>query len=405
MAHELDTFLTSLESSIQDDTFVKLTLGTYCGPDKSLRKIIIRLIILANGNQLCFVYRHATKDVTKNRPVAAGLYLIRQLLSTDFFSANLFATTKDMELRRGKKQRVRLRAAKPTHRTVPSRQHNRIKKRIIATQNAPYLCLLGVTNRDESVKKGMEAKLRQINKFAEIIESLLRASPLRKSDAISVLDMGCGKGYLTFAAYDCLNHVLRKRARVTGVETRKELVDFCNSVAHQVGFTNLHFECGNIQSFTSDRADILIALHACDTATDEAIYKAITLQASLILCAPCCHKELRPQMQCAVSGLDAVLQSGILLERQSEVVTDGLRALLLEAFGYTTSVFEFIAAEHTSKNIMIAGTKTSRGLDQKRLQQVGELKTAFGIKTQCLERLLAQLAVAPGKHDFATVSP
>jgi hypothetical protein len=167
----------------------------------------------------------------------------------------------------------------------------------------------------------------------------------------------------------------------------------------------LRFECGNIQSFASDQADVLIALHACDIATDEALFQAITSQVSLVLCTPCCHQELRPQMRCAVPGLDAVLQSGILLERQAEVVTDGLRALLLEAFGYKTSVFEFIATEHTSKNVMIAGIKTSKAPDGKRIrEQIEGLKTAFGIKTQYLEALLARSPLAPGKHDLTAIS-
>jgi SAM-dependent methyltransferase len=404
MADHVDTFLTSLEGSIQNNSFVKLTLGAYRGPDKSLRKIVIRLVALAKGNQLSFVYRHATKDVTKNLPVAEGLALIRILLGRDFFSGNLFATTKNIELCYDKMRRARLRVAKSTHAAAPSRQHNRSKKRLTPS-HAPYLHLLGVTNHDASVKKGMEAKFRQINKFVEIIESLIRSAPLHEAGSISVLDMGCGKGYLTFAMYDYLNNGLQMHARVTGVEARKELVDFCNSVAHQVGFTALRFECGSIRNFISDQADVLIALHACDTATDEALFKAITSQAALVLCAPCCHQELRPQMRCAVPGLDAVLQSGILLERQAEVVTDGLRALLLEAFGYKTSVFEFIATEHTSKNVMIAGIKTSESPDRKRiLEQVEGLKTAFGIKTQYLEALLAQSPLAPGKHHLAAIS-
>src|SRR5207249_2155526 len=140
--------------------------------------------------------------------------------------------------------------------------------------------------------KGMEAKYRQINKFVEIIDTLIRSSPLKKAGSISVLDMGSGKGYLTFALYDYLTHTLKKHVTITGVEVRHDLVDFCNDVAQKVGFIDLRFECGQIHSFRPSQTDVLIALHACDTATDQALFKAITSEASLVLCAPCCHKEL-----------------------------------------------------------------------------------------------------------------
>jgi hypothetical protein len=389
MADHLDTFLTALANSIQDNTFVKLTLATYRGPDASLRKVLIEPVTLAKGDHLCFVYRHVTKDVTKNWPSAEGLALVRTLLGTDFLSANLFTTVNDIELSFDNRRQTRLRFAKATHILPPSKQHNRPKKRPITSQGTPYLALLGVTTDNASVKKGMEAKYRQINKFIETIDTLIRASPLKKANSIAVLDMGSGKGYLTFALYHYLTNTLKKHARITGVDVRKDLVDFCNEVAQKVGFTHLRFECGHIQSFTPGQTDVLIALHACDTATDQALFKAITSQASLVLCAPCCHKELRLQMRCALPGLEKVLKSGILLERQAELVTDGLRALLLEAFGYKTSVFEFIATEHTSKNIMIAGVKTAKTPDRKTLLgQIDALKQAFGIKMQSLEALL-----------------
>ena len=137
--------------------------------------------------------------------------------------------------------------------------------------------------------------------------------------------------------------------------------------------------------------DVLIALHACNTATDEALFKAIKLQAALVLCAPCCHQELRPQIDCVVPGLDTVLKFGILLERQAALVTDGLRALLLECFGYKTSVFEFISTEHTSKNIMIAAIKAFKTSDRKAaLLQIDALKSAFGIHHHYLETLLTK---------------
>jgi SAM-dependent methyltransferase len=389
MADHLDRFLTAVRDSLRESTFVKLTLGSHRGGDDSLRKVLIRPVTLSRGEHLSFVYRHATKDVTKNVPVPEAPALLRTMLGSDFLAAHLFTTKNNVELLFNSKGQARFRTAKPTHTAPPAKQHNRPKRRPIRALDAAYLSLLGVTGKDGTVNKGMEAKYRQINKFIEIVASLIRSSSLKNADSISVLDMGCGKGYLTFAVYDFLTRTLRKHANVTGVEVRHELVDLCNDVAAAVGFADLRFRCGTIQDYTPDPTDMVIALHACDTATDEALFKAVKAHGSLILCAPCCHKELRPQLRCGVPGLERVLHSGILLGRQAELVTDGLRALLLEACGYKTTVFEFIATEHTSKNIMIAGIKTpkTRGREVI-LREIAALKNAFGIKRQALEAFL-----------------
>jgi SAM-dependent methyltransferase len=388
MTVEMEVFLTALQESIRANTLVKLTLGNPASKTNDLKKILIKPVLFTRGDYLNCVYRHTTKDVTKNIPFNDGPAFVSKLLGSEFLSGHLFTTTKDIELI-FKKEETYLRITQPSHTSAPSKEHNRSKKRPIVSQGTPYLPLLGVTNPDGSVKKGMEAKYRQINKFIEIVDPLIRSSSLKSVPAISVLDMGSGKGYLTFALYDYLTHTLNKNARVTGVELRKELVDFCNGIAQKVGYAGLTFTCGGIRDFASQPTDVLIALHACNTATDEAIFQGIKNQAALILCAPCCHKELRPQMACTLPSLQKVLQHGILLERQAELLTDGLRALLLEAHGYKTSVFEFIATEHTSKNIMIAAIKNKQPPNKKAIQiQIDSLKNAFGIETQYLEKLL-----------------
>jgi SAM-dependent methyltransferase len=395
MPDPFEAFLDAIEASIRDNTFVKLTLGNYRGRDPSVRKLLVKPVALARGDLLSFVARHATRDVTKNRSVEEGLALVRALLGSEFRSANLFTTAQDSALTFNKKRQPRLRTSPPTHTTPPPKEHNRRKRRAVASHQAPYLGLLGVTSADGAVKKGMEPKFRQINKFIEVVGPLLRSSPLHKAGAVSVMDMGSGKGYLTFALYDYLTNTLKKTAFVTGVEARPELVELCNRVAASVGFANLRFECGSIEEMPTKPTDVIIALHACNTATDEAMFKAVKAQASLILCAPCCHKELRPQMRRAVPAFARILESGILLERQAELVTDALRALLLEAAGYGTKVFEFIATEHTSKNVMIAAVKTKQMPNrEKALRQIDALKQAFGIEHQYLETLLSKRGLA-----------
>ena len=200
--------------------------------------------------------------------------------------------------------------------------------------------------------------------------------------------MGAGKGYLTFALYDFLSNTLRKKAQVMGVEVRPDLVQLCNQIAQNAGFEQLNFQQGYIGNFTLPKTDILIALHACDTATDDAIFKGIQAKADLIICAPCCHKQIRKQMNCT-THLQNMLQYGIHKERMAEMVTDTIRALLLEVNGYQTKVFEFISTEHTGKNVMIVGQKVSKTKDSSHyLEKIEMLKSEFGIEEHYLEKLL-----------------
>jgi hypothetical protein len=199
----------------------------------------------------------------------------------------------------------------------------------------------------------MQGKLRQIQRFVEILAGLLAGVP--HGEPLELVDMGCGKGYLTFAACEWLR-TQGLAARVRGIEARAELVDDANRIAREHGLAELTFEVGTIDQTRLERLDVLLALHACDTATDDAIAKGIAAGAALIVVAPCCHKELRPQLA-PPPGLEAALRHGILLERHAELVTDALRAALLEQAGYAAKVFEFVATEHTAKNLMIAATR------------------------------------------------
>ena len=360
-AHAKDKFLTRLRDALADASFVKLTLSGYRGGDRSLKNVFVRPVTLREGPRLQFVYRHASRDVTKNFEQGDALELLDGLVGVEFRHANLFTTrlTSNLEFREGKG--ARLLEGKPTRTKAPSTAHDQSKHRPV-TADRPWLHGLGVTSANGKVAKGMEAKFRQINKFVEVLASLVNEAHLEPSDAkpCSLVDMGCGKGYLTFAAYDWLQRQSTGTWQVRGVDARSELVGLCNRVARDSGFANLKFEQGDIASATLQATDVLIALHACDTATDDAIGRGIKAGAKLILVSPCCHKELRPQLV-PPPILAGALRHGIVLERHAEFVTDALRAALLEWAGYDTKVFEFISTEHTAKNLMIAAVKRSAG--------------------------------------------
>ncbi len=237
----------------------------------------------------------------------------------------------------------------------------------------------------------MSGKFRQIQKFTELLSHLLSEASLAGTTApIRIADMGCGKGYLTFA----LAALLGSRAGITGIERRADLVLACNQIADTHGFApGLQFVEGEIAATALTAAtggqslDVLIALHACNTATDDALAAGIAAGARLLVVSPCCNKELRPQLA-PPPPLAGMLSHGILREREAEIVTDGLRAELLEWAGYRTKVFEFISPEHTAKNLMIAAIKSHASGHPQATARVRALAAFYGIREQRLARHL-----------------
>jgi len=383
-------FLAALRAHIESGTLLKLVLSAYHGPEAALKKLDVRAVELKTGRHLSFVFHHQTRDTTMNFSVAQGLDEIAKRLGQEFRSAHLLTTTEDFHLefsRKGAARLTRGAAAQPP----PTTQHNREKRRRL-DHRRPFLHALGITDAAHIVKPSMAHKWKQINKFLEIFDHALAASPLAQQPTLNIVDFGSGKGYLTFAVHDYLRHTLQRTAHVTGVELRPELVQLCNAVAEREKCAGLTFRQGGLADYAPSKLDVLIALHACDTATDQALHLGVKAGAALILCAPCCHKEIRPQLV-APPVLQPVLQHGIHAAQEAELVTDGLRALLLEASGYQVQVFEFIALEHTDKNKLILGIKKPQPPSRtaELWRQVAALKDFYGIRAQRLELLL--------KHD------
>ena len=390
LSEKTNEFMLSVQSSLADNTFVKLSLGNYKGKEENLKNIYAKRIAIKGEEKLSFTYRYKTRDVVKNYPFEQGIQKTHDFLNQKFYVATLFTTVFDLNFENLHDRKYILRKNAPTILTVPSADHDRNKNRLITSNEKPYLTELKITDETGKVLANSQDKYKQINHYIEILSTLIKEIPPR--EIVKVVDMGSGKGYLTFALYDYLSNVLKIKSEVTGVEFRPELVELCNKIAKNTGFTNLGFEQGTIEKYKSAETNILIALHACDTATDEAIYKGITSQSDLIVVAPCCHKQIRRQIEAgkASNDLNFLTKYGIFLERQAEMVTDGIRALILEYFGYKTKVFEFISDAHTPKNVMIVGIKNQKILpkDEKILQKIKESKAYFGIKYHHLEKLM-----------------
>lgn len=386
-------FLDRLRTSAGDGRFLKLTLGRHCGSDATLRNVYVRPVVLRAGPHWSFTWHHATRDITKNYTPAEGLARIEGLIGADFGTANLFTTTEDAQLEFLPDGDARIKFMAHETAAPASEQHDRRKERAIAP-DAPWLQTLGVTTSAGVVREGMAAKFKQINRFVELLSPLAEAAPLPVDRPVEVADMGCGKGYLTFAAWQYLRQGGKRPVHVRGVEQRAELVEFCNHAAQTCGCSGLEFTAGTIADTPLDPLDVLIALHACDTATDDAIARGITAGAALIMVAPCCHQELSPQLA-APAVLAPALRHGIFHERQAEFVTDALRTLLLEWAGYGTRAFEFISTEHTAKNLMIAAVRRPFKPDREAAAvRVRDFAAFYGIRSQRLANRL-DFSLAP----------
>lgn len=378
-------FVELLEQSLIEQQFLSLVLSKYHGQEPMLQRLDISPVQLKGQWQLKFLLQYQTNHVTKNYPIAEAMPLVLTWLA-DFSQANLQTRQQQAQLTKSKKGKL-LFASKPYAAKVAITEHNRQKQRFVE-QSRAFLQVLGVTDQQGQIIPAMSNKWKQINKFIEILSGAVRETGLLQRQQLHVADFGSGKAYLTFAMHDYFWHSAGIPARVTGVELRASLVELCNNTAKRLQLDGLEFEQGDVKHFTAKGINVMVALHACDTATDYAIHMGIQTGAEIIMCSPCCHKEIRPQLTSPVV-LAPMLQHGIHLGQEAEMLTDSLRALLLEANGYDTKVFEFISLEHTSKNKMILATKRQRPKNPTAiLAQIAALKQFYGIKQHCLEQLL-----------------
>ncbi len=414
----INQFIEKIEESLEKNTFIKITLSNFISNQEksTLKKILIRKTIIKREEKLTFVYRHKTNDITKNYSVEEGIKEVITFLTKKdsdenkegfFNQAILFTNQFDLHLKNISKNPA-IHSQKPTQKQALSTSHDKQKKRAIQTKDQKgnsknYLQALKITDHTGKVYKNAQDKYKQINQYIEILSVLLKQLPTEKE--LQITDMGAGKGYLTFALYDYLKNNLKFKVKSVGVEFRNDLVELCNQIAEESGFENLSFVEGTIEEYKikqeniEEKTQVLIALHACDTATDDAIFKGIEADAELIVVAPCCHKQIRREIERAFKSnkkseneLSPLTNYGVFLERQAEMLTDTMRCLLLNYCGYQTKAVEFISDAHTPKNVLLIATKKESFLDStkkaEKLKEFKDLKSFFGIETHYLESLI-----------------
>lgn len=368
-----------LEESLNNNSFIQITISKPRLKSQPEQVVFIRPILLKGQQVYQAKTRTKTQDFFKNYTQPELLFFVEKLLDESFFNANVFTTQSDYQYLQSKKGSEKIMTTKATMQKK-ALTHNKVKD-VAIPANTPYLQSLKLTTKDGKVIATKQRKYKQINKYVDLLKPLIQNDYPK-----SCFDMGSGKGYLTFALYDFITRH-QEKFQMTGIEIREDLVKICNQIAQEHQLNHLKFEQGSIDAYKIEQTDMVIALHACDIATDMAIATGINAKAKYIVTAPCCHKQIRSEIKANQSVLSSVIQHGIFLERQAEMITDTIRALLLECKGYQTKVFEFISSEHTAKNIMITAKYTGKPSTDA-LTKIQQLKDEFGIKNHYLETLI-----------------
>lgn len=325
-------------------------------------KVVFRPVMLRQGIFFQASEHHKDKVIHRNLSPEQLVEALRGMLTSDFKQAIFFTRSADWHLLRNRKGHLSMSKHKAS-KAEPLLIHNRTKTYLLP-EGTPvdFLVHLGVMSRDGKVIAKKRDKFKQINRFLEIVDDVL--VHFAQDKALKIIDFGCGKSYLSFALYYYLKHVKGYHVSLTGLDLKKDVIDFCAHVAKELQYKDLHFQVGDINHYSPEGTiDMVVCLHACDTATDAAIENAVRWQARVILAVPCCQHELYKQVE--NDALAPLLRHGILRERFAALVTDAARAQLLEVLGYKCQIMEFIDLEHTPKNLLIRAIKSEHPGDTK----------------------------------------
>jgi SAM-dependent methyltransferase len=360
-------------------------------------RVTVRPVLLKGKRHVQLSYYDAHKCISKNVTGAGFTEEMTHLLEMGFKNIVVDTSNGAIQVQITSKGKVHVHERAPSGQLImPDLSHDRQKNLLLPAGNsAPFLHELDITTSDGRVKADMQRKFRQINHFLEIVDQAVKKiGGLNGAGAhmLSTVDCGCGNAYLTFATYHYFNHILEKPMAVKGIDVQEELLTRDAERSRHLGWANLTFEATKIIDFQpAGPPDVVLALHACDTATDEALAQAIRWQSTMVFCAPCCHHHLQQQLQGhqAPSPYEPVLRHGVLSERLGDILTDALRALILRIMGYQTEVIQFISTEHTAKNLMIRAIKSVKPGDPKFVREYRALTDLWHV-TPYLAQLLGE---------------
>ena len=384
MSLELDVaFKRASELILDQNNFVRAVLsGRRRNMQTAYERIDIRPVQLKDGLKLQLVLSETKQDTTKN--IDANNNVIQELLNSGYANVLVEFTTGSFSLRITKKGEALIHEGKGTfERTLA---HDRTKERLLDSSD-PFLIEVGISDHKGVIKPSMQDKYRQVEEFLRILEPALP----EKKEKLSIIDLGCGYAYLTFAAHQ----YLRKsglEVQVIGVDVRENSRDRNNRIAQKLGITDsIEFRAEEISEAAIKSADIAIALHACDTATDDAIAWGVLHNVDLLLIAPCCHHDLQTQMQEIPEPWPMLTRHGIMRERLGDLLTDSFRTQILKLLGYRVDAIEFVGGEHTARNLMIRATKTGAKPDAIDVTRYKEMLAEWNVQPALAQRLAKEL--------------
>lgn len=374
---------------LDEQVFVRLTMkGQIRDTTMPWRQVIVRPVLIKNERYLQFSHFNQKQDITRNYRGSEAGQKLDEMLDLPFNSIVVQSTTENLRVQLTNKGKAILHRDNASVTNREPRLDHDLKKKLLLPADKPdsFLQATGIMDEQGRVRPSMQGKFSQINEFLKLLEHTGELERLEETP-VNILDCGCGSAYLAFAAYHYLNNVRDIPARLTGIDTNGTLIQKDTRQSEELGFSQACFQQSAIIDYVpQEPPDIVLALHACDTATDEAIFQGIVAQSRLILCAPCCHHHLNRQMH-PVQPFTPIFQDGILKQRLSDILTDEFRALVLRIMGYKTDVVEFVSAEHTDKNLMIRAVKRTQQNKTRHIQEYLDLKKYWGV-TPYIETLL-----------------
>jgi SAM-dependent methyltransferase len=383
--------LTLLQSAILDEeNFVKATLsGQQRGQPIRWQRCLIRPVLLKNGRHLQFSFFDQTQNITKNYAGEEAAQQVAEVLALPFRNFHVQTGTETIQVNLTKKGKAIVKRTEMETAVSPNLAHDRPKNTLLNEgDDLPFLRALGMMRGDGRIKANKRSKFNQINAFLALLADIEEIAHL--PEPVRLVDFGCGSGWLTFAAYYYLHTILGKVVHIMGVDRKRDLMEKNQAIADELGWQNLTFVTGEIAEFQTDSPPhIVVALHACDTASDDAIAQAVLWRTPIILVAPCCHHHLQVQLkeQETPAAFAPVMRYGMLHERMGDVLTDSFRALILRMMGYRVAMMEFVDPDHTPKNLLLRAVQAGDAGHGQSAAEYKELRAYWQVNP-CLHQLL-----------------
>ena len=371
---------------IADNNISKITFSNIRNKELKLDKVIAKLVSIKNNINIQFEYRFKriikhTNIITSDTETVKNELMKLFKLAKDI---NIVTINENINIKISKKFKINVNRKKVNTRNISFDHNNKKEYFLSEKEKYPFLIELGIQSKEGHIIKNKFNKFKQINKYLEFIKQAI--TQLNTKKQITILDFGSGKSYLTFSAYYYLNEILKLDVKIIGIDLKKEVIEHCNKISKKLDFSKLSFIYGDVINYeNNNEIDMVISLHACNTATDIAILKALGWNTKVFFAVPCCQKEVNSQLN--NDFLPFMLKHGIIKEKFSTLLTDSIRSEVLEAFGYKSDIVEFISEENTPKNQLIRAYRVNNTIDTKKIEKLEKFTSSLNIKMFLLDEV------------------